>query len=134
MGNIEVRVRLEPPSIRPNIDREVAMSIELESKSESEPYWCECDVEVEPPLSLAPHKDLESGRKRLGIIKPKSGLSQRINIYADITSFPNNYTIKLITYVYDADGAISERLETLSELRCGDESTMQVSEPRDSND
>lgn len=117
MSDITVATSFDPEFIRANTSTSVSMNLVLSSASDSH-YWCECDIEVEQPLSLAPHKELSKGRQRVGIIKPNASVSKRVNIYSDYTNFQNNYIIKIIAYMYGEDGAISDRIETSTELPC----------------
>lgn len=118
MSNIKISTTFNPTIIKANTMSEVSMNLIIKSSDEDTIYWCESDIEIEEPLSLAPHKRLSKGRRRIGIIRSHSEISQKVNIYSDSTNFPNGYNIKIITYVYGVDGTIVERIETPTTLTC----------------
>ncbi len=118
MPNVEININFDPEIIKKYTTSEISMNIELKLLDEEYNYWCESDIEIEEPLSLAPHKRLSKGRRRIGIIKRNFKRSQKVNIYSDSTNFPNNYALKLVTYVYGEDGVIVDRIETSTELVC----------------
>lgn len=118
MSNITISTNFNPKTIKANTTSEISMDIMIKLMDEKNSYWCESDIEIEEPLSLAPHKRLSKGRRRMGIIKSGSDISQKINIYSDSTNFPNEYNLKVITYVYGEDGTIVERIETPTTLSC----------------
>jgi len=84
----------------------------------AEPRWVECDVSVPEAVSLAPDRSLCKGRTRVGIALPKEKISKKVRIYGGASSYPDTYAIRLTIYGYGKDGAIAERYDIKSELRC----------------
>ena len=96
---------------------EVELSIEIENTGESS-CWTECDVFLPETLSLAPDRDLLKGRLRIGIIGSSEILTGKCKIYAGAKSYPEVYPIKITAYGFGKDGAIIQREEKKTELRC----------------
>jgi hypothetical protein len=69
-------------------------------------------------ISLAPDKDLEKGRIRVGIVNPREIRSGKCKIYGSAKSYPELYPIKIVVYGFGKDGAITARDEKTAELRC----------------
>ncbi len=117
MSDITIAASFDPATIKAHTSTSVLMNLVLKSSASSY-YWCECDIEVEQPLSLAPHKELTKGRQRIGIIKPSASVSKRVNIYSDYTNFQSSYLVKITAYMYGEDGTISDRIEMSAQLLC----------------
>ncbi len=96
---------------------EVELSIEIENTGE-ESCWTECDVILPEALSLARDRDLAKGRLRVGIINAGEILTGKCKIYGGSNSYPDIYSIKLVVYGFGKDGAINQREERKTELRC----------------
>jgi len=109
--------RFYPIRLNAYMRNEVELSIELENTG-GESYWTECDVILPEALSLARDRELRMGRIRVGIINSKEILTGKCKIYADATSYPELYPIKIIAYGFGKDGSISQREEKKAELRC----------------
>ena len=99
------------------VRNEVEMDVLVRNEGE-EPRWVECDVAVPDAVSLAPDRSLSKGRMRIGIVLPRGRISKKMKIYGGASSYPDTYAIRLTVFGYGADGAISERYELKSELRC----------------
>jgi hypothetical protein len=103
--------------MRPNQTDEVSLNIKTSIPDNEGPYWCECDIEVEAPISLAMDRELSYGRRRIGILMPGKAIDQRVNLYTKKVSVQGNYKIKLIMYLYGESGAISKRTEKTEEIK-----------------
>lgn len=75
-------------------------------------------MNVKPPLSLAHDKELNTGRTKVGIVKPNGSLDKRIRLFPRPNNFPDDYPVSVTAYIYDGDGAIAERMETNGTLPC----------------
>ncbi len=96
---------------------EVELSIEIENQGEQS-CWVECDVIVPDAISLAPERELSKGRIRVGIINPSENLTGKCKIYSGAKTYPDVYDLKLVVYGFGKDGAILQRDEKKTELRC----------------
>ena len=99
------------------VRNEVEMEVIVRNEG-AEPRWVECDVSIPEAVSLAPDRLLPKGRMRIGIALPRDKISKKMKIYGGASSYPDTYTIRLTIFGYGADGAIAERYELKSELRC----------------
>ena len=99
------------------VRNEVEMEVIVRNEG-NEPRWVECDVSTPDAISLAPDRSLSKGRMRIGIALPREKISKKIKIYGGASSYPDTYTIRITIYGYGAEGAISERYDIRSELRC----------------
>lgn len=109
--------RFYPIRLNAHMRNEVELSIEIENTGEQS-CWTECDVIVPEALSLAPNRELQKGRLRIGIIAPGEILTGKCKLYGGANSYPDVYTIKLVVYGFGKDGAITQREEKKAELRC----------------
>ncbi len=109
--------RFSPLRLTAQTHSEVELSVEIENTGE-EPCWTECDVVLPEALSLARDRDLSKGRLRIGIINSGEILIGKCKIYAGAKSYPDIFPIKLIVYGFGKDGAIHQREERKTELRC----------------
>jgi len=95
------------------------VEMEVSAKNEGhEPLWIEADISIPEAISLAPDRLLSKGRMRVGIAMPKAKASKKIKIYGGASSYPDTYVVRLTFFGYGADGAIAERCELRSDLRC----------------
>lgn len=99
------------------VRNEVEMEVAVRNEG-TEPRWIECDISLPEAVSLAPDRSLTKGRMRVGIALPRDRISKKIKIYGGASSYPDTYAIKITIYGYGKDGAISERYDIKSELRC----------------
>jgi hypothetical protein len=117
MATFRIATKFYPIRLNAFMRNEVELTIEIENMSD-EPLWSECDVIVPPAISLAPDKELEKGRIRIGIINPNEIMTKKCKIYGSAKSYPDVYPIKLIVYGHGKDAAIVARDEKTVELRC----------------
>lgn len=96
---------------------EVEMEVAVKNEG-GEPLWVECDVSIPDAISLAPDRMLSKGRVRVGIVLPHERISKKIRIYGGPSSYPDTYTLRLTFFGFGKDGAISERNEMRTDLRC----------------
>lgn len=94
-----------------------------------DPYWAECVYEVPSPLSLAPDKNLTTAKSLIGILQKGITREKRVKIYAGSEVYPSTYTIKVTLYLYDKDGAISERKEYTKEIECSEANAKVLQSP-----
>ncbi len=121
MSDLSVSAKFAPEKLKAYAKNEATMVISLGNANKNNHYWCECDVNVKSPLSLAHDRELDTGRTRIGIVHPESTIEKQIKIYTRPNNFPDDYAIKITAYVYDQDGAISERIELPVKIECADE-------------
>lgn len=118
MGNVEVSVEFAPQKLRAFSRNEAKLNITLKNASPIDMYWCECEVSLNPPLSLARDAELNLGRTRAGILKPNSSITKVVNIFTRPNNYPDDYMVSLTVYVYDQDAAIFERVEKKVAIQC----------------
>ena len=126
MTNVEVKVDFSPSRLKAYAKNEVIATISVKNLSDVSTYWCECDVSVAPPLSLAHDSELALGRTRVGILKPKGIVRKQVKIYTRPNNYPDDYKMSVVSFAYDEDGAISERAEHRTHIPCGDETAKEV--------
>jgi hypothetical protein len=114
----KIETRFEPMSLKANVKNEATINLSVKLTEGSGTYWCECDIIVKPPLSLAYDKELNIGRTRVGILKPNQKLEKQIKLYTRPNNIPDNYPVLVTLYLYDEDGAIAERMETSEPIKC----------------
>lgn len=122
MPQLTVKLEVLPQRIKPFTFNEMEVKILLNT-SETEPYWVECVFEAPAPLSLAPDKILMSGKSLVGILEKGVDKERRVKLFAQNDVYPDTYRIKSTLYIYDKDGAISERKDYYVELECGELNT-----------
>ena len=115
---VKVETKFDPPALKVNKRNEATMYITVGLEYGQKSYWCECDINVKPPLSLAHDKDLDLGRTRVGILKGKQKIEKQIKIYTRPNSYADTYPISITAYLYDEDGAIAERVVQEEGIRC----------------
>ncbi|MDE1846093.1 MAG: hypothetical protein KGH53_02325 [Candidatus Micrarchaeota archaeon] len=127
MPEMEAAVSIVPERIRPFSYTELELNLSLSTKS-AEPYWVEAVYEVPAPLSLAPDKNLSTAKALIGILSSGEQREKRVKVYAGSDTYPEIYKIKVTLFIYDKDGAISERKEYIKELECAEVSA-KVAQP-----
>ncbi|HIH50564.1 MAG: hypothetical protein ABSE71_02360 [Candidatus Micrarchaeaceae archaeon] len=118
MPVVKIETRFEPSNLKVNTKTEATMYLAVSTEDSHKSYWCECDINVKPPLSLAHDKDLDLGRTRVGILKGKQKIEKQIKIYTRPNSYADTYPISITAYLYDEDGAIAERVVQEEGIRC----------------
>jgi hypothetical protein len=118
MAKVEVTVKFDPQTLKSYSRNEIVMNIALENADESKLYWCECEIAVKSPLSLAIDRELDVGRTRMGIVKHDEGKSKQIKLYTRPSNFPDDYKVGITTYVYEDDGTIADRVEQTESIAC----------------
>lgn len=109
--------RFSPMRMEAYVRNQVEMEISVKNEG-AEPRWLEADVSVPSAISLAPDRMLPKGRVRIGIALAGGKASKKIRIYGGPSSYPDTYPIRITIFGFGADGAIAERIEMKSELRC----------------
>ncbi|MGD0729215.1 MAG: hypothetical protein ABR981_04020 [Candidatus Micrarchaeaceae archaeon] len=117
MATSKLETKFEPAVLKANKRNETTMHLSLAS-GDQKVYWCECDILVSPPLSLAHDKELNIGRTRIGILKPNKKIDKQIKLYTMPNNFPDFYQINITVYLYDEDGVIAERVEQSESIKC----------------
>ncbi len=118
MAVVRVMASFDPQSLKAYNRNEATMSISLENLDVAKAYWCECEIAMKSPLSLAPDRELDAGKMRVGIVKPGESRAKQLKLYTRPSNFPDSYSVGITTFVYDEDGAIAERLEQLESIAC----------------
>ena len=118
MANIDLVARFEPEMLRARSKNEAYLILTLKNADQSRAFWCECDVSVKPPLSLAHDGELNVARARVGILKPGKSIDKKIRLFTRPNNFPDEYPLGITAYIYDEDGAIYERLEKKEAIAC----------------
>ncbi len=116
MPTFQISPSLHPIRLTAYMRTGVELTIEIENLTDS-PAWTECDVILPDAVSLAPDRDLQKGRLRIGIINPKEVLTGKCKIYSSARTYPDSYPVKLIAYAFGRDGAIIGREERRTEVR-----------------
>lgn len=128
MPEIKASLSLAPERIKPFGYVELDLNLSI-STTGSEPYWIEAVYEIPSPLSLAPDKNLSTAKALIGILQPGETREKRVKLYAGSETYPEIYKIKVTLYLYDKDGAISERKEYIKELECAEVSAKAMQSP-----
>lgn len=118
MPVIKVETRFEPATLKANRRNEAVMYLSVSADDSQKDYWCQCDILVNLPLSLAHDKELNAGRTMIGILKPGRKIEKQIKLYTRPNNFPDSYQINITAYLYDEDGAIAERLVKDESIQC----------------
>jgi len=118
MPIVDISAKFEPETLKAYKRNEATMHLSLKNPDESKTFWCECDIKVNPPLSLAYDRELNAGHARVGILKPNGNAVKPIKIYTRPNNFPDDYALNITAYVYDEDGAIAERIEHNTSIKC----------------
>jgi len=117
MPVFHLRSSFQPLRLTAFIRNDVEMRLEIENLSE-ELLWVETEVGVPDSVSLAPNRDLEKARLRVGIIPPKTRREVMARIYASGKSYPDSYKIAVALFGFGRDGALYAREDKQVELRC----------------
>ncbi len=120
MTEIQSQIQIIPEHLRPFVFNEAELHITLSTNSVSS-CWVEATVTVPRPLSLAPDRDLETGKMLFGILGQGKSQEKRVKVFAKGDIYPNIYDVKITLFVYDENGAISERMEISKEIECSEE-------------
>ncbi|MEM0201805.1 MAG: hypothetical protein QXR73_01335 [Candidatus Micrarchaeaceae archaeon] len=118
MATVELKTSFEPELLRAFMKNEFRMKVEFRNSDPEQMYWCESDIIVKAPLSLAHDMPMENGRMRIGLLKPNSTISKVVNLYTLPNNFPDSYKINFVVYLYDEDGTISDRIEKTTSIEC----------------
>lgn len=118
MPAVSISARYDPSVLKAYTKNEVTMSLSFKNADTAKTYWCECEISVKAPLSLAHDKDLSIGRTRIGILQPGNEKEKQIKLYTGSNNFPDEYALTITAYVYDGDGAIAERVEQNGSVKC----------------
>lgn len=119
MPEITATLSLTVEKIKAFTYNEIELNLAISTKDQ-EPYWLEAVYEVPAPLSLAPDKSLLTAKTLIGILEKEETRQKRAKIYAGNDAYPEIYKLKVTLYIYDKDGAISERKEYVKEVECAD--------------
>lgn len=114
---LEPSVHFTPMRLTAYMRNEVEMEVGANNAGD-QPLWIECDVKVPSAISLAPDRQLEGGRTRLGIALPGEKVGKKVKIYAGAASYPDEYKLTMTFYAYGKDGAIAKRIDHIERLRC----------------
>ncbi|MDE1869162.1 MAG: hypothetical protein KGH60_04340 [Candidatus Micrarchaeota archaeon] len=120
MPVLSISAAFEPNQLKAFKRTDAVMKLAFANSNAEKAYWCECDISVKSPLSLAPDKELGKGRAKVGIIMPGKSREKPIKLYTTPNNFAGDYDIKMTVYVYDEDGAIAERFEKVESIKCLD--------------
>ena len=118
MAKVSISTRFEPPVLKAYMKNEATLFLSLKNTDTEKAYWCECEISVKNPLSLAHDKELGAGRTRIGILKPSGSMEKPIKFFTNANNFPDEYNLGITAFVYDEDGAIAERVEQNGSIRC----------------
>ncbi|MGC8651760.1 MAG: hypothetical protein ACP5UH_00705 [Candidatus Micrarchaeia archaeon] len=118
MGAIKITSQVEPPILKAYSKNEALLRLSFENEDSSKLLWCESEVHVSSPLSLAPDTELSIGKTRIGILKPHSRIDKQVKLYTMANNFPDDYKFSIVLYAYDEEGAIAERAEHTNTVRC----------------
>lgn len=118
MTDLDIKVEFTPARLKAFMKNETYMNIITRNMSDVRTYWCECDVNITPPLSLSHDSEMNIGRTRVGILKPMGISRKQVKLYTRPNNFPDDYKIGIIAYIYDEEGAIAERIEHSASIVC----------------
>lgn len=117
MTIIKIDAAFEPDFLVSNKKSEVTLRLGISADTEKE-HWCECDIVVNQPLSLAPDKPLNLGRTRVGILKKGRKVEKVIKLYMSPHLAPRDALVSITSYLYDEEGTIAERFDTSHTIKC----------------
>ncbi len=115
---IKVDTRLEPVSLKANTIDEASLMLCVSAENDQRTYWCECDIKVKPPISLAHDRQMSEGRTRIGILNPGKRIERKVKVFTRRSSTPDDYPVSIVTYFYDEEGVIAERVEQKETVKC----------------
>lgn len=129
--NVDIDVSFNPQKLKAFSRNEVRMEVKLKNLTESSIYWGECEIVVASPLSLAHDIEMNTGKTRIGILKPADGASKMIKLYTRPNNYPDEYKFKITAYIYDEDGAIAERFDKNLSIECAQEELAKEAQVKD---
>lgn len=103
-------MQFNPLQIAAGKRSEVEMELIFQNDGEG-PLWVECDITAPPTLSLAPDKEMNAGRTRMGIAIAGGTCSKKVKLYAGAPTFAGAHSISLVVFAYDNEAVISQRIE-----------------------
>lgn len=118
MERFSLNIRFEPERLKQNSKNEAFLVMELKNNDAKHAFWCESDVKVNHPLSLAHDKQLDLGRTRIGIVQPEGSIEKRVKLYTRPNNYAGSYGIDITVYAYDEEGVIAERGEQHESVEC----------------
>jgi hypothetical protein len=124
VANVDIQVEFSPPVMKAFWRNEVQMLVTFKNAASST-YWSECEIKVLSPLSLSPDSEMNTGRTRIGILKPFGSAKKTIRLYTRPNNYPDEYQFTITAFVYDEDGAIAERVERKAGIVCAAEAQAQ---------
>jgi len=116
--NVDIDISFAPQKLRAFSRNEVRMDIKLKNLTEGSVYWGECEITVASPLSLAHDIEMNTGKTRIGILKPMGHAGKVVKLYTRPNNYPDEYKFKITAYIYDEDGAIAERFDKNLVIDC----------------
>ena len=114
----KVKVGFEPDILKGSNRSEFTLKLSVSAPDATKEYWCECDIVANKPLTLAHDKDLHIGRTRVGILNSERTIEKQVKLYTMPGMSVEEYMVSVTTYLYDEDGAITERYDTSGIIRC----------------
>lgn len=110
MTNLSIKTILEPSALKAYSRNEASLSLEILNQNK-QVLWCESEINVTSPLSLAFDYELNRGFVRIGIMESNKIKKKKVNLYTRPNNFPDDYKLNILFFVYDSDGVIFERIE-----------------------
>lgn len=118
MPVVKLETRFEPTALKVNKRGETTMYLSLSAEDSHKTYWCECDISVKSPLSLAHDKELDMGHIRIGMLKTKRKIEKPVKLFTRPNNYADTYPVSITAYLYDEDGVIAERVVQHEGIRC----------------
>jgi hypothetical protein len=126
MSSVNVDVIFEPSELKAYSRNEAVMKLIIKNADASRYFWCEADVAVNSPLSLAPDTELGLGKMRIGILKPGAAIEKSIKVFTRPNNFPDEYGMKVTVFLYDEGGVIAERDDKMITIPCIEQKVSQA--------
>ena len=123
---VDISVNVDPPVLKAFMRNEASVSLSFRNDGDSI-YWCECEVRVAPPLTLAHDRDLKNGLTKVGMLRPNGTAEKKIKVYTSSNSFPDTYEVGVTAFLYDETGSIAQRVEHKFGIECAESSTQSKS-------
>jgi hypothetical protein len=117
MVGTEIKVEFAPDKLKAFRNNETLATIHVKNNTDNI-YWCEYEIAVSSPLSLAPDTQTDTWRQRMGIIGPGETTSKKVRLYTRPNNYPDSYRFEVRAFLYDKDGAIAERIENKASIMC----------------
>jgi hypothetical protein len=118
MEKVETTINFEPATLKAYSRNEAYMTVTVTNMGEDAIYWCELEVHVSLPLSLAPDTEMTKAKTRMGILTKGKPLTKKLKLFTRPNNFPDLYKVALTTYFYGEDGVIAERRDLKGEISC----------------